>query len=114
VRRKQRENSVKEERKPREGECKEQRRRRGDNTVGIQEIETQGKAARRDKNRRARRNRGRSKAHIQQGRSAPPPISFLQVCSFPFFAKIDACLSRETKGKQKTKEKPKDRHFCTL
>jgi hypothetical protein len=35
VRRKQREDSVREERKPREGERKEQRRRRGDNTVGI-------------------------------------------------------------------------------
>jgi len=57
IRRKQREDSVREERKPREGERKEQRRRRGDNTVGIQEIEMQRKVARRDKNRRARRNR---------------------------------------------------------
>jgi hypothetical protein len=56
----------------------------------------------------------RSKAHRQQGRSAPPSVSFLQVCSFPFFVKIDACLSRETKGKQKRKEKLKDRHFYTL
>jgi hypothetical protein len=55
----------------------------------------------------------RSKAHRQQGRSAPPSVSFLQVCSFPFFVKIDACLSIETKGKQKTKEKLKDHHFCT-
>jgi hypothetical protein len=57
VRRKQREDSVREERKPREGERKEQRRRRGDNTVGIQESETQRKIARGDGNRRARRNR---------------------------------------------------------
>jgi hypothetical protein len=45
VNRKQREDSVREERKPREGECKEHKRRRGDNTVGIQEIEMQRKAA---------------------------------------------------------------------
>ena len=41
----------------------------------------------------------RSKAHRQQGRSAPPPVSFFQnqVCSFLFFAKklMHVCLENQ-------------------
>ena len=97
---KNREDSGKEERKPREGERKEQRRRRGGNTVGIQEIETQRKTARGDRNRRARRNRAAKQSSQTAGEVStttgflfPEPgmlISFLR-------KKIDACLSREPK-----------------